>query len=249
MRPSSSARRTTCKILLGLYKGVTLTTGDQLTQAAPQLPEYFAVSDGQNTVSVRNDGYVNLTHILKVRGESRFEVANFKAQRKGLRYETVRGYAKVQGTYTELSEAIKICEEYELWSVAVALKDYKSRCSVVCPAERPRSTKELPHSPDGNLARQILNPTSPLPSDGIQHPGEAEQRARSQSQSPCEIPSLPHLSANSIDNMCAVEKGDSPLSPTNRDRCDQVIQRTEPLLLYATFCSEYYVAGIIFESN
>jgi hypothetical protein len=216
---------------VGPLQRVTPTINDQLTQAAPQLPKYFAISDSQNTVSVRKDGYVNLTHILQVRGESRLEVANLKTQRRGLHYETIRGDVKVQGTYIELSEAVKICEEYGLWSVAVALRDYKPRNSVLCPAKRLRSTKEfVPHSPDGTLTRQVLSPTSTLPSDGLQHPGDAEQRARSQSQSPCEIPSLPHLSANSIDNMTAVKRGDSPLSPTNRDRCDQAIQRTKALL-------------------
>jgi hypothetical protein len=141
---------------------------------------YFAVSDGQNFVFVRqDDGYVNLTHILRAGGKDRFEVAKLKAKKYVLRYETIRsGPVEVRGTYVELSEAIKFCEKYKVWVVAAALKDYKSSCSVGCPTERPHSTKE----------------------------GEAEQRTR---QNRCEIPPLPHLPANNLDGSRTVTEGDS----------------------------------------
>jgi hypothetical protein len=133
---------------IGPLQEVTLTTNHQLPQAAPQLLAHFGGCDGQKTVCVRNDGYVNLDHILQVGG-----VKNFMAQRKGLRYETVLGHPNVRGRYIERSKAIEICNEYELSSVAAALRG----CSGICPAERPFSTKEfVPHSPDGNSTRQML---------------------------------------------------------------------------------------------
>ena len=71
------------------------------------LPKYFAVSDGRHSVFVRDDDYVNLTHILRAAGKHRSEIMELK-RKKAFHFETIRGDAKTQGTYIELSEAIKI---------------------------------------------------------------------------------------------------------------------------------------------
>ena len=89
-----------------------------------------------------------------------------------------------------------------------AVKDYKSRHSII---KRPHLTKEFTsHSPNEELANPVV----------------AEQRQQSQN----DIPSLPQLSANSID---AVERGGSPLSPMAG--CGQVLQNDGPLLYSTSF--------------
>jgi hypothetical protein len=171
------------------------------------LPGFFAVSNGQNFVLVRHDGYVNLNHILH-----RFEVRKLR-KRKELHYEIIRGVGKIQGTYVELSEAIKICEEYKAGEVAAALKDYKSSCSVGCPTETPHSTKE------GEAEQRTRSQRTR--SQRTRSQRTRSQRTRSQSQNRCEIPQLPHLPANNLDDLRTVTEGDS---------CDRVVQNPEPLL-------------------
>ena len=194
----------------------------------PVAPKYFGVSNGRHSVSVRDDGYVNLTQILQVVGKNRSEVAaELKEWKKVPRFDIVRGRSDVQGTYIEFPEAIKICEEYELGFVEAGLKKYQCRNSFL---ERPHSTAEPPpYLPDENLARRVPDQSSSLPSDELHCPGEAEQRPHSQSQTYGTSP-VRRLSASSIEPPDAVESDKSAPSRMDRRGCHQVRQDTEPLL-------------------
>ena len=78
------------------------------------LPRLQMTSKTMQMRPIGNDGYVNVAHILQMAGKCRYDVAKLKQQKKELHLQTVRGDSKLQGTYVDFSEAIKICEEYQL---------------------------------------------------------------------------------------------------------------------------------------
>ncbi|KAK5454926.1 Protein kinase protein rad53 [Exophiala xenobiotica] len=132
----------------------------------PLQPEFSVVACGETLISIRNNGYVNISHILKrIAGWNRDDMRNLRRWKKNTCFQIVQGGNRTQqGAYAEYSEALEICEECRLQSVAECLREFASRWSF--PA------------------------------------------------APCEIPPLPQLPSNSIDNSGTAKDG-SPLSPTH----------------------------------
>ncbi|KAK5332353.1 Protein kinase protein rad53, partial [Exophiala xenobiotica] len=132
----------------------------------PLQPEFSVVACGETLISIRNNGYVNISHILKrIAGWNRDDMRNLRRWKRNTCFQIVQGGNRTQqGAYAEYSEALEICEECRLQSVAECLREFASRWSF--PA------------------------------------------------APCEIPPLPQLPSNSIDNSGTAKDG-SPLSPTH----------------------------------
>lgn len=98
----------------------------------PKLSGFIEITDFSNPVMVRMPDFrINVSHIVKLTGQSRTTLANFRKMLNPEAYEILRGSKKHQGTYVNFDVGIKLCRKYELSQLEKRLH------SLIQPSEGP----------------------------------------------------------------------------------------------------------------
>ncbi|KIW24859.1 hypothetical protein, variant [Cladophialophora immunda] len=130
----------------------------------PLQPEFSVIGYGETLISVRNDGYVNISHILlRIAQWKHAKIQKLRQLKKEIDFQVVRGgNRKQQGTYAEYSGALEICEEYQLRSVAECLRKFASRWSFgTASCEIPPLPQLPPNCIDHSATAKDDTPLSP----------------------------------------------------------------------------------------
>lgn len=107
----------------------------------PKLLGFIEITDFSNPVMVRMPDFrINVSHIVKLTGQSRTTLANFRKMLNPEAYEILRGSKKHQGTYVNFDVGIKLCRKYELSQLEKRLH------SLIQPSEGPIIAAELGHA-------------------------------------------------------------------------------------------------------
>ncbi|KAL8816166.1 MAG: hypothetical protein Q9223_004775 [Gallowayella weberi] len=81
----------------------------------PKLSGFIEITGFSNPVMVRMPDFrVNASHIIKLAGQSRSNLANFRKLLNPEAYEILRGNKNNQGTYVDFDVGIELCQKYEL---------------------------------------------------------------------------------------------------------------------------------------
>ncbi len=107
----------------------------------PKLSGFIEITEFCNPVMVRMPDFrINASHIVKLAGQSRTTLANFRKILNPEAYEILRGSKKHQGTYVSFDVGIELCRKYGLSELEKRLH------SLIPPSEGPIIAAEPGHA-------------------------------------------------------------------------------------------------------
>jgi serine/threonine protein kinase len=218
-----------------------LTFGEhQVAIDLTDFPEFWQLTFGEHRVTIDlTDFCVNMTDLFKVISGGKRDVQTFKDHNPAFSFRIRKG--KYPGTYVSFECAYNLCDQHGHQGIRQvleeSLRDLKTRRhereqatlssseSLAAKATNPCVPRQLSKvlayeessSQQENSVRGIPDQDFIFPLDELR--SEAVKSTPCQVQSMCEIPPLPHLSANSIDNLSAAENGDL----SQRDQADPLL--------------------------